>query len=304
MADKTQQIQFERSDGTLYNLHLPPSRHAYNMTGWGKPPTNLNVTAGPYQHGESVISYKLLPRRIEMTLIHKYCNQSEYLQGRSELLSQMGNNSNKATLPEPGKLIWNTVQNGAITKRQVDAYLESGFAFDVLTGWRSFTVQEELTFLAPDPVIYDPTVITVNDGAYTDALVLPATFPIVFGSDFYSTNVTYQGTWPSYPIFTIDGPTSGFYAENVTTGKAIHFNYTVSLGETVTLTLSPLAPTAVNNFGVDLISKITENSDIVNFQLYPAPMVAGGINTMKFIVSSAATGTDVTMTYYNRYYGI
>lgn len=305
MADKTQQIQFQRSDGSLYNLHLPPSRHAYGMTGWGNPPINLNLTAGPYQQGETVISYKLLPRRINITLVHKYNSQTAYLQGRSSLLSQMGNNSEKATLPVPGKLIWNTLQNGVITERQLDVYLRTGLIYDeIINNWRSWTVQEELEFIAPDPTVYDPNIVTVVDGAYSDALVLPATFPIIFGSDYYSVNVTYAGTWPAYPIFTVEGPTAGFYAENVTTGKAIHLNYTVSFGETVTLTLSPLAPTVVNNFGVDLISKITDNSDIVNFLLYPAPMVTGGINTIKYIVSSVATGTNVTMTYYNRYFGL
>lgn len=299
-----QEIQFIKSDGTVYQLHTPPTRAVRNMTGWGKPPEQWHDIAGPFQHGNTRVSYRLQPRVITMDLLHRYCSRSELYAGRSRLLDQMGVNNASPNAPEPGTLRWRYLVGTTYTVRDLAVYLNRGLGFQPLDGWRNWSVQESLEFIAPDPVIYEPVTRTLTISSFTTSLVFPMTFPFILGAVGGSGNITYTGTWESFPIITITGPAAGVYIENTTTGSLIRLNYNISAGETVTITLAYNNKSVVNNLGQNLLSYITDDSTMGDFTIQPRNIVTGGINTFYVVTAGISGTTSVVLSYKNRYYGI
>jgi hypothetical protein len=300
-----EEIQFIKSDGTVYNLHSPPSRAVRSMAGWGKPPETRNEIVGPFQHGNTVVSYRLQPRTISLELLHKYCSRSELYSGRSELLDQMGLNNASPNAPIPGVLRWRYIENSLYKIRDLDVYLTRGLGFQPLEGWRHWSVQEGLEFIAPNPVIYEPVTRTTTLNSFTSTLTFPITFPFVLGASYSTASITYAGTWETFPTIVVTGPAAGVYIENQTTGKLLRLNYVVSPGETVTFTLTYNGRAITNNIGLSLLGYLSDDSNLGEFGLQHDPIVAGGINVINVYTSGIVAGTtSIVFNYYNRYYGI
>lgn len=299
---ENQLIQYIRSDGQIFNLHMPPTRAVMQMTGWGRPSNTTHSVSGPYQHGTTVVSHRLEPRTISMTLVHRDCSRSGWYDMRTRILGNMGINNASSNAPEMGTLKWIYLQNGVYTQRAVDCFLTSGLTFQPLSGWRQHSIQESLEFFCPNPVIYDPVVKTVSAFTLSEELELPVTFPFVLGT-WYDTNVvTYAGTWEEYPTIAVTGPTDGFYIENLDTGAIIRLNYEIQSNETVTFDLTYGNKTITNNFEENLLRYITEDSDLAQFAFYHDPVLSGGSNEIAVAVSDS--NASVSISYYNRYYGI
>lgn len=299
-----EEIQFIKSDGTVYDLHSPPVRAVMNMTGWGKPPETNYTTTGPFQHGQTWISYRLNPRTISLELAHKYCSRSEWHTGRSTLLEQMGLNNSSPNSPLHGVLRWAYVENEVYITRDLDVRLARGLGFTPLNSWREWSVLESMEFVADNPIIYDPISTSSAITTFTSALRFPITFPFFLGCEWGSATITYEGTWETYPTITITGPAAGVYIENESTSKLIRLDYSISLGETVTIVLSYNTKTVTNNLGQNLMEYITEDSNLGEFTLQPDPIVTGGDNDILVIVMGNTAATSVTLTYYDRFYGI
>ncbi len=299
-----QEIQFIKSDGTVYNLHSPPHRTVRNMTGWGKPPDQKRTISGPYQHGDTYVSYRLTPRTITLDLFHQYISRSELYRGRSELLDQMGLANASPNAPESGVLRWRYLQNNVYTVRDLDVVLEQGLGFTPLDGWREWSVAEGIEFTAHNPVIYDPTVKTATINSWAATMIFPTTLPFVLGAHYGTVNITYAGTWESFPTITITGPTSGIYIENASTGYFLRLDYTVSASETVTITLTYNNRSIVNNAGQSLMDSLSDDSDLGNFSIQTDEIVPNGINTFNVYTFGPDTTTTVVLTYLNRYYGL
>lgn len=110
-----------------------------------------------------------------------------------------------------------------------------------------------------------------------------------------TTTITNVSTARSYPVIRLTGPTSGAAARiwsiaNVTTGRAIYFNYLMNVGEIATLTLQPDALSFVSNTQGAIMGKILPGSNVADFFLQP------GANTITFLSAS----TTVTATLYYR----
>lgn len=301
---EAQEIQFIKSDGTVYNLHSMPTRAVRSMTGWGKPPEAWHEIAGPFQHGTTYVSYRLQPRTITLDLLHKYCSRSELYAGRSTLLDQMGIMNASPNAPVEGVLRWRYIQNDLYKVRDLDVYLSRGLGFQPLEAWRSWAVQESMEFIAPNPIIYEPVNRTLTINSFTSGLVLPVVFPFVLGAMVGTGSITYAGTWESYPTITITGPAVGVYIENSTTGNIIRLDYTVSAGETVTITLDYNYKTCSNQLGTNLLQYISTDSDMGDFAIQHDNIVTGGINNFTVYTIGATASTSIVLTYKNRYYGI
>jgi hypothetical protein len=274
------------------------------MTGWGKPPEQIHTIAGPYQHGNSVLSYRLTPRTISMELVTRECSRDEWFNRRSRLLDQMGLNNALPNAPVPGVLRWHFIENNVYKRRDLDVFLTRGLAYEPLSNWRSHSLVENLEFTANNPVIYDPTPKSSVISTWTDELIFPATFPIVLGASYGTVSITYAGTWESFPTIVIAGPASGIYIENVSTGYFLRLDYNISVGETVTITLTYNARSVINNLGQSLIEHMSEDSSLGNFTLQTDEIVAGGVNIFYVYTISPDTTTRVTLNYLDRYYGI
>lgn len=296
-------IEFIKSDGTVYPLQSPPSRLVLSNTGWGKPADVFSVSSGPYQHGDTPISYRLSPRTIQMSIQHLYRNKQEYWAGRSTLLSQLGVNNASPNAPIKGTLRRKYYQDDLVKTRCLDVFLKNGLVYEKSEDWQGFSVIENLEFLANNPVIYDPATKTSVISSFSPALVLPFTFPFILGMSYGTVTITYTGTWESYPTLTIVGPATDFYIENVSTGSALRLSYPISAGETVTFNLSYDTKTVTNNLNDNLLPYI-RNSDLESFALQYAKIVTGGINSIYVALDGYAPVTTVTLSYTDKYYGI
>lgn len=301
---EAQEIQFIKSDGTVYNLHSMPTRAVRGMTGWGKPPEAWHEISGPFQHGTTRVSYRLQPRTITLDLLHKYCSRSELYSGRSVLLDQMGLNNASPNAPLEGVLRWRYIENELYKVRDLDVYLSRGLGFQPLEAWRNWAVQESLEFIASNPVIYEPVNRTSTISTFTSTLRYPVTFPFVLGAVYGTSTVVYGGTWESFPTITVTGPASDLYIINSTTGSFIRLMYTVSLGETVTITLAYNNRAVTNNLGRNLLGYVSDDSTFGDFNLQPDNIVAGGSNVLGVWLTGDSATTSVVFTYKNRYYGV
>jgi hypothetical protein len=301
MMKLNERLVYVRPDGSQYPLHAPPSRVVMSEEGFGTPPMEYVVDTAPFQHGDSVRALYLLPRPVQLTVLQNFCSREDYWSGRAALLNAI--RPNRITdFNTPGKLRY--YLPGGI-RRQLDVMLDAGPGFAPPTGgWREWSFTEVLRFVAHDPVWYDPTLRTVTvSGAASEELEFPITFPIEFNSFGLAQDVTYLGTWEEYPSFTVVGPITGLQIVNGTTDQQIGLNYALPSGYSLTITLRG-EKTIERSDGLNLLNYLTEDSDLATFSLKPDPEATDGVNTITVYGSDTDGSTEVSMQYYNRYFGI
>jgi hypothetical protein len=291
-------IRYIRADGESINLHSPPNRAVANMTGWGYPAVTTHTVSGPFQHGESLLGYRFQPRTISLEVMKTGCSRTEYFAERSRLISLLGLQTTNPNLPELGRLQWEYIENDTYKTRAVDCYINRGLKYESDPQWFKYGILESLEFVAPDPVIYDPIEHVVTVDTFTEYLTLPMTFPFMVGAAVGTENLLYDGTWESYPIIEITGPTNGFKITNQDTGISIELDYFINVGITVTFNLLPNYRTVTDNLGNNLISKLKQ-SNLAEFSI-----VGGSTNTMLVYVSEYNADTEVVIRYYSKYVGI
>jgi hypothetical protein len=274
------------------------------MTGWGYAPIRTHNVTGPFQHGTSVLGYRFQPRTITLDVIKKNCTRSAWFDERSRLIDRLGLQTTNPNLPELGRLQWEYIQNDEVEIRALDCYLNRGLSYNPDPQWWQFGILESLEFIASDPIIYDPTQITVTIDTFEEELILPMTFPFILGSHTATQNVTYDGTWPEYPIIEVDGPTNGVYIENTTLDFFIQFDYFIPTGVTVTFDLTIGAKTVSDDSGNNLIQYVTAGSNLAQFVLERDPFAVGGVNTFFVALVDIDTTTEIRIKYFNRYVGI
>jgi len=303
------QLEFDQyisPDGVVYKLNDNVGKFIYGLEGQGMPPIKYQTQQGPLQHGETPLDFRLGPRIISFVFTQNGGCRTEYWSLRSALIDAIRPNRKTAT-QFPGTLR-KILPDGTI--RDLYVLIESGpvFVGSKEGEWDEFSIKEALRFIAHDPLFFNPVVksytfiLTINQ-----SLVFPITFPIDFSSDSIdvTTNITYSGTWETYPIITVEGPLNGFIIENESTDERIFLNYNIPAGTTITIDLNYGVKTVVDNTGTNLIGSISSDSDLATFHIAPNPEVAGGINTLSIYGSNAALGvTDITVKWYDKYIGI
>lgn len=300
-----EKLQYISPDGQIYNLHVPPRKVVKTISGWGMPDYDMATNRGPYQHGETSLNLKLVPRTVDVDIRQSGCKRDEYYSIRDTILNELRPNRSDINNPTAGilkKIHW---ENGVKVERALNAFLSDGLIFDNprTNTWDEFAINERLTFTALDPVIFDPNLITLTLTSFTDMLVFPATFPIVLGTIYNTQNITYEGTWFSYPTIEIDGPAVDFTIWNQSTDKIIRLSYNISTGETVTIDLRQDYKTVYNNYGTDLLYTVQE-SQLGDFALEVDPIVTSGLNVVWVFLSNYTTDTAVRIKYYTRYIGV
>ncbi len=291
-------------DGLIYDFDNQTDRFLISSSGFGLPPVQNFTQNMPYLHGSKFLGYKLQPRSVKIT------HQSEAAE------------SGKAGYWALRALILDTMRynrggNGTLRKiyddgtiRDLAVYVSSGLTLDEgkpISAGCKWHIRDAVEFIAYDPIFFNPTnqAITFTPSVNTD-LVFPITFPITFGegtiTDSYE--LTYTGSWLTYPVMTIRGPIDGPIITNETINESIALDYTVADGEEVVIDLSHGAKTVVNTSDVNLIGTVTPDSDLGTFRIDCDPAVPGGVNN--FAVSGGGTNanTRIKIEYYIRYIGI
>lgn len=278
-----------------YLLHAPPSRSVMSEEGFGTPPLEYVTDRAPFQHGESVRSFNLRPRVIQLAIMQNFRNREDYWNGRAQLTEmlrpvalQAGTHTSGVLGGIPmvvpslspnrrGKLLC-YLGNGK--KRQIDVLLESGPGFaPPQGGWREWSFTEVLRFIAHDPTWYDPTERILSlEATGTSDIVFPITFPITFSGSGASGAAVYLGDWPSAPVIIAWGQFSQVKVENLSTGKQV--TLIANIAGTHGAVFDFYNKTVTRSDGVNLLGYVTDDSDLTDFLLQPDPIVPGGINNI------------------------
>lgn len=282
-------------------FYFPDDEQVFMSYGnYGMPPIERSTSRGYMQDGATVLDYQLGVRPISVQLVMGgRCTRKKYWQYRAALVDFLR--------PNRGGPFTLELRQAGGTRRAITVFVDGPQFPPQSPDDNHFDVDEALTLTAYDPLWFDPTRVTVSfNGVAASQLVFPITFPISFSPDglTFTQNITYAGTYVSYPVITITAPYNSVVIENVTTGVRIALNIPVASGTRI-ITLTPGQQTVVDGSGVDRFDELSDDSNLVDFNLRPSPEVSGGINQIRGTVTGGVVGTSgVSLSYYTRYIGI
>jgi hypothetical protein len=297
------------SDGQEYSFD-DNDRFLMTEEGLGMPPVEYITQRSPFQHGESLIDFRLGARTIQLQLRQNSCSRSNYWINRSLLLNGIRPNRFVGSNFQPG-VLRKIFEDGSM--RDIYVVISQGPIFNPrsLNRWDEWGFTETLRFIAYDPIFFDPIAksLLFSDLIDVDASSnweLPWSFPMQFGSSAYNltASITYLGTWISYPTIIATGPMNGLVITNTSTGEIIELNYSISAGEIVTFYLQPGNKRVENNSGTNLIGTVTSSSDLATFHIAPDPEVPLGVNTFILGLTGADANSRLQIIYNDRYIGI
>jgi len=201
-------------------------------------------------------------------------------------------------------------------KRDLYCLLEQGPGFDEGINPKppSSGYREALRFVAHDPFWYgmEQSQTWEVAGALGDLVfdglgawfgTTPGVGRWVFAPTFVgeTVSVVYWGTVGAKPTITITGPAVNPVVENTTGGSRIEMDYSIAVGETVTI--DTLALTVKNQADVNLQPYLTGN--LATFTLEPHPQAPNRINQVYVSFSSGLVGASAAqLTWRNRHSGL
>lgn len=113
----------------------------------------------------------------------------------------------------------------------------------------------------------------------------------------YSGTVTMVGNWDEYPVITLSGPFNDPVITNHGTGEVLDFTgSTIAANEAYTIDTRYGYKTVTSQAGSNIISKLTDGSDLATFHLIP-----GGNFLQVSFTGGTAVETGVIINYFNRY---
>lgn len=294
------------STGDEFIFNRLSDRFVQTLDGYGMAPIRYVEQQGALQHGTTIYDYKLQRRVIQWTIRQNTQSRWDYWSARDNFLNLLRPNYHTLNNFGPGKLR-KYLPDG--TMRDIDVHLDFGPVFASPQGrWDEWGFTEILRFIAPDPTFYNPEMqsITASLAVTPTEIEFPITFPIDFSSSLIddTNNITYTGTWLSYPTIVIDGPISGFKITNQATGEFILLSHNISVGDTVTISLPYGNKSVENSAGDNLLGSILPESNLATFHIAPAPEASGGINPIQIEGAGAGSATNIEVQYYFRYIGM
>jgi hypothetical protein len=271
-------------------------RHLSNV-GLGMPPVQLYQEQGPLQHGATYVDYRLQPRDITLVIGATASTFNEYMQKRRELLFAL---KPKSRLDMALRLTFST---GAVY--QIDVVYVEGLEFDG-NDKSGFYHRMAIVLRAHNPLWYDPTDITVLiSGEVSPYRAVPTSIPLDIGTNGFNqvVNITYNGTYDSYPIIQLVGPMNYFRIEQTDTQDYIEIDTTIPADDIITIDTNYAQKTIRDQNGVNYIQYYS--GDIATFRILAKETQFNFVeNSFNVEVSGATSDTRVFFTYYTRYIGV
>ena len=276
-----------------------------SVNGIGVAPIRRLTGRGPFQDGDSDLGFRLDPRLINLVLFFNAASLDAADASRDQLYEYLK--------PTAAAVQLRCLKdNGEL--RQVDCYPVGMIDAPISDQDRIWASQKMAVQLrAAEPVWYDPQLHywAAIGGASTgtSGYAVPVTVPWVqtTSSTIDATlQLQYIGSWASYPVVTFFGPLAGVTLTNQTTNQVLDLpTIVLGGGEYVTIDLRYGYKTVLDQLGDNVISALSDDSDLATWHLAPAPEAAGGMNVLRFEVGGSATdATGVQMSYYDRYIGL
>lgn len=293
-------LKIETFDGNELFLTDPDVKFlAYGNLG--APPTEYLTQRGYKQDGATEIDFLLQPRVITARLWHSpTCDRQTFWDTRLALHDFLRPNRN-------GPMTF-TIRTPDGSLRSIIVRADPGLVFPPEEGDNSWNVDENLDFIAFNPLFFDAdATVLVMESATQTQLVFPITFPISFGTSdeqFTTGEITYTGTWKEYPTITLTGPYDAATITNVTTGVSMFMSVAIAAGEQRIITLTPGEQSIVDENGDNKFSDLGPGSNLVEFNLRPDPEVADGIQEIVITLTGGTSDSAAELSYRNRYFAL
>ena len=265
--------------------------------GFGLAPLHRITQRGTFQQGDFDTDFRLDPRVLSLPLLVMASDLSDHYQKRDAILKIFSPSNSAATL---------TITAGAFV-RSITVVTLGGLTFDHVPG-AGYDIRFIVQLRAADPTWYDPTGSTVSTSSAIAGTPTPypKPYPVPYGVSALSgsTQISYNGSWLTYPIITATGPITGLLITNQSTGALISVPGTIPAGRTWTFNLLYGYKTVTDDLGVNQIAAVTAASDLATFAILPAPGVLDGVNIIT-VTGTGTTGASATnLFYFNRYVGV
>lgn len=268
----------------------------------GAPPTEFITRRGYKQNGSTEVDYLLQSRTISIEIVRSAeCDRQTYWDNRTALHEFLRPNRNGPitfTLRTP---------NGDL--RSIIVRADPGATFPSAPNDNSWLIDQPMDFIAFNPLFFnsDQSINILASSTQTE-LVFPITFPITFGTSgvFLTTgNITYLGTWKSYPTITLTGPYTRAVITNQETGVVIFMSIAILTGEQRIIDLTPGEQSITDQNGDNKFSDLGAGTNLIDFNLRPDPEVAGGVQTITIqLVDGVGGVSGAEIDYYDMYFAI
>jgi len=282
--------EYSLDDGTLVRL--------VGHDGWGMAPLHRISDRGPEQHGETDLGYRLDPRYGTLVFRLAVTELDTMYSRRNTLITRFA------------------PQNNPILKFDLDygeRRIACHYVGDMSLPWSPndwATQKLAVRLKAADPTFYDPTErsITFGLGGGGDAFEIPLAIPWEIGASTLdqTVGIDYAGNWLTYPHrIRIAGPITDAVITNVTTGEVLDFtDTTIGDGDYYDIDCRYGYKTVVDADGNNVIDDLTEDSDLGTWHLAADPEAPAGHNDINVTGSAVDEGTEVYVSYYDRFLGI
>lgn len=269
----------------------------------GAPPTEFITRRGYKQNGSTEVDFLLQPRTVIVELWHSpACDRQAYWDNRSALHEFLRPNRNGPmtfTLRTP---------NGDL--RSIVLRADPGLVLPPTEqANNNWEVREQIDLIAFNPLFRNAE---QSGGAMSSAeqveLVFPITFPISFGTSgvlLTTGDITYNGTWKSYPTITLTGPYTRAVITNQQTGVVIYLSVPILEGESRIIDLTPGSQSITDGDGNNKFSDLGAGSNLIGFALLPDPEVADGVQEITIQLVDGVDGTSTAeFDYYEMFFAI
>lgn len=269
----------------------------------GAPPTEFITRRGYKQNGSTEVDFLLQSRTISVELWHSpTCDRQTYWDNRAALHEFLRPNRN-------GPLTF-TLRTPNGNLRSIIVRADPGLVFPPTEqANNSWGIQEPLDFLALNPLFFnsEQAVISLSSEVQTE-LVFPITFPISFGTSgvaLSTGDITYGGSWKSYPIITLTGPYTRAVITNQQTGVVIYMSVAIIAGQTRIIDLTPGAQSITDGSGNSKFSDLGAGSNLIEFAIMPDPEVADGIQEITIQLVDGVDGISAAeFDYYEMFFAL
>lgn len=268
------------------------------FTGFGAAPLRHQTSQGPEQHGATWLDFRLQPRTIGLVIGFCGTDYAQLLIYRQTLL---------AFCDPWGGLIAVEFEYPDGAKRRIDCILADDL--DMASNDRAgFYQKAGLTLLAADPTWYNPNAqqYFVLSGS-GDTFTVPTPVPTGIGRSTFDDYVViyYPGTAPAYPRIRFIGPLTNPVLYHQSMGWKLDFTgTTIAAGSYYEINCAYGYKTVIDSAGTNRIDKLTADSNLAEFAIMPHPIVANGINNIRFTASNISDASALTIIFYDRYIGI
>lgn len=280
-------------------FHFEWPTQLVQIEGFSLPPVERRTVRAPFQHGETYLGFSFQARSLQLTFHLRGTSRQDLWARRRQLAAILN------PLAGPFYLQLCTLEGDIYTLR--DVVPDSQMTAIVGTAQEPTVQATSIRLVAHDPAWYGPE-RHEETAAPTPAseLTFPASFSIMFDVDGALSEVltiVTQGDFTSWPTITLYGPMENPRVSNLTTGEDFGLNYTLSVGEVVTIDTSRKTVTSSID-DESLFGYITDTTDFATFHLEPHPVAEYGVNQIQCTAVGGTESSRFVISWHDRYSGL